>query len=903
MLPALFGAPLGGTYRLPDPAGAASRYRIVEVEYTGIERIYGPYSAQVESAPDVRAAGFKSVARGRPAGARKARAAVKKADPGPFDRLKISVGDRGVYFVSAAETATLLGRTEAEVISMLDQAQFSLTCNGAPVAYRAADAGMYFFGDTRETIYSDQNVYVLEYGAGLHIQAASGSPAVPVPGLSFADTARFEQAVYASTAMFSNPEEDFWLWDILTTGSNTNLNKKSFTFDLTDPASAGRALLKVRLHGYTDWAQSPDHHARISVNGVLVAEGQWDGQTPIDLEAELDGESLSAAGNVLQIEAVTVGGVAGGRFLLDRFDVTYQRLYRAVNDQIILKAGSNAAVTAEGFTSNQIEVWDVSDPMRPVRLNGLTPSSSSVSFVPASADRVYAVYAAARSARPAGMRTTRLRNGASRGAHLVISAPELEGTAELLAQYRQAQGLPAMIATVEDVYNEFSYGIANPHAIPFFLKHASENWAEPPRYLVLAGAGSYDFRDYAGHGECMVPPLMTATPNGLYASDNKLADGNGDKVADVPVGRLPAQTPAELRQMLSRILSYEKGGAWKNGVHLSADNPDAGGMFPADSDELAKNIPSTRTVGKTYLDSLSVTAARAQLVGVLNDGQGIFHYLGHAGSAQLADEGILRTNELAQLTNDAMAPFAMIMSCTAGRYDVPGVDCLTETMLRSSSGGAVASWAPTTLAENDQNVILARSLFGGVFSEGDERIGDAVKRAMTAYKSSRRMEYVLESFSLLGDPATSYGSRSAVASFDEWKWWQFGIDGATNAALSDAFADPDEDGNANLMEFALDLDPNAQDEAVAVSVRSAGPLAGKYPLFTFDRRKAPRGTSYRLEVSTDIESADWLYGSGVVEEVSIESLDETMERVTVWVNDAVASGPVVYVRLKVVMEQ
>ncbi|MGD9872967.1 MAG: SdrD B-like domain-containing protein [Kiritimatiellia bacterium] len=902
MLPSLFGAPLGGTYQYPDRAGAAAQYRIVEVEYNGIERIYGPFRAEVESAPELRASGFKSVARGKPAGTRKAKSAVKKADPGPFDRLKISVADRGVYYVSATEIAALLGRTEAEVISMLDQAQISLTCSGTSVAYRSADAGMYFYGVTRETIYSGENVYVLEYGAGRHVSDAAGSPAVAEPGRSFAETSRFEQPVYASTAMFSDPEEDFWLWDGLMTGSNTNLNRKSFAFDLTDPASSGAAILTVRVKGYTDTAASPDHHARITVNGILVTEGQWNGQSAVDLSGVLDGGILAAQGNVLQIEAVKVDGVTNGIFYLDRFDVTYQRLYRAVDDQIILKADANPVVTVEGFTNSQIEVWDVTEPLRPVRLSGLAPLSSSVSFVPASPDRLYAVYAAARNVLPAGIWTTTLRNGASRGAHVVVSAPELEETAGLLAQYREAQGLPAMVATVEDVYNEFSYGIATPHAISAFLKHASENWAEPPRYLVLAGAGSYDFRDYAGHGECMVPPLMSTTPNGLYASDNKLADRNGDKVADVPIGRLPAQTPVELRQMLSRIVSYEKGGAWKNGVHLSADNPDSGGAFPADSDDLAQSVPPTRTIGKTYLDILSTEAARAQLVSVLNAGQGIFHYLGHAGSAQLADEGILRINELSQLTNDAMAPFAAIMSCTAGRYDVPGVDCLTETMLRTSSGGAVASWAPATLAENDQNIILARSLFEGLFSAGDERIGDAIKRSMTAYKGSRRTDTVLESFSLLGDPATSYGSRSAVASFDEWKWWQFGVDGATNSTLSDAFSDPDGDGNANLMEFALDLDPNAQDGAAAVSIRSSGPLAGKYPLFTFDRRKAPLGTNYRLEVSTDIESAEWLYGSGFVEEVAVESLDETMERVTVWVNDALVSGPVVYVRLKVMVD-
>jgi len=904
LLPALFGAPQGGIYQYPDRTGAASAYRIVEVEYNGTERIYGPFNAEVEPAGGQRVSVFRSNAHTKPLKVR-TMSGVKSAVPGPFSRLKIPVRETGACFVSAADIAALTGRSEAEIVRMLGRAELKLGCDGEPVAYRAADNGMYFFAEARETIYSDENVYILEEGAGLRVETAPGKPVPAASGRSFMDTRVYEQSVYAETALFDDPEEDFWLWDGLVAGHAT-LGRKIFMFDAADPASSGTAVLSVRLKGLTDTPAAADHHARISVNGALAAEGQWNGQDDFVLTAVLDAADLLPQANALQIEAVKDASVTHSTFYLDNFELSWPRCYRAVQDQLILNADRNPVVTVEGFSSSGIDVWDVTQPKRPVRYRDLTPVAAggawSISFRPAAPNCAYAVFAQARQVQPAGMPAAALRDGAIRCAYLVITDPELAETAALLVDYRRTQGLPGRVVSTEDIYNEFSEGIRTPHAINAFLKYAAENWAQPPQYVLLAGAGSYDYRNFRGYGECLVPPLMVSTPRGLYASDNRLADLNGDKVPDISIGRLPAETPDELKRMISRIVSYEKGGDWKNGILMAADNADAGGRFPDDSDALALMIPSAYRIAKTYLGSLNITVARNQLVGELNAGQGILHYIGHASLTQLAAEGLFRTAEQSRLTNDTRAAFAMIMSCTAGRFDIPGYDGLTETLLKASAGGASAAWAPAVLAHNDQNVILSRSLLDGLLDKGDERIGDAVLRALGVYSASRRMDYMLDTFTLLGDPATAFSGRSAEASFEEWAWWHFGVDGVQNPLQSGALADPDGDGNANLMEFALNIDPKSMDGAVAVWIPSPSELNGKHPVFSYDRRKAPAGTHYRLEVAGDLPASQWLSGPDAVQELTVQSLDETMERVAVWVNESLISGNAVFVRLRVIMD-
>ena len=48
--------------------------------------------------------------------------------------------------------------------------------------------------------------------------------------------------------------------------------------------------------------------------------------------------------------------------------------------------------------------------------------------------------------------------------------------------------------------NEFNYGIYNPKAIRDFLSYAYNNWKKSPRYVVLAGNGTYDYKNNLGTG-------------------------------------------------------------------------------------------------------------------------------------------------------------------------------------------------------------------------------------------------------------------------------------------------------------------------------------------------------------------------------------------------------------------
>ena len=90
------------------------------------------------------------------------------------------------------------------------------------------------------------------------------------------------------------------------------------------------------------------------------------------------------------------------------------------------------------------------------------------------------------------------------------------------------------------------------------------------RLVVLVGEGSYDFRNRKNHGDCLIPPLMIATPAGLFASDAPFADVTGDRVPEMAVGRLPVRNGAELARVTRKIKAYEGGGGWKNRIMMVA---------------------------------------------------------------------------------------------------------------------------------------------------------------------------------------------------------------------------------------------------------------------------------------------------------------------------------------------
>ena len=150
-------------------------------------------------------------------------------------------------------------------------------------------------------------------------------------------------------------------------------------------------------------------------------------------------------------------------------------------------------------------------------------------------------------------------HGRQNGADLVIISPEIfrESLAPLKA-LRESQGISVALVDIEDIYDEFSYGMKTPQAVKDFLHRARSAWQRPPRFVLLVGDASFDPRDYQGYGSFdFVPTKLVETAYLETASDDWLVDFDDDGLPDLAIGRLPVRTVEEARIVVSKIVGYE----------------------------------------------------------------------------------------------------------------------------------------------------------------------------------------------------------------------------------------------------------------------------------------------------------------------------------------------------------
>ena len=682
----------------------------------------------------------------------------------------MTVINDGLYYIDASEIAGLLGMPRNTVIHAIRNTKLALSNQGLPTAYIPSDdySGLFFYGQSIDSLYTKENIYWLYRGKGTLMAQAEGSGPVPSDQETFTATVHAEEAIYYLTTPEFDPASDYWFWSYhFVAPSYTDYAANTFTIQTYGVADVpATASLTVRVKGFTDTAANPDHHVRVSLMDGAVTKATADGwlegtnfETPVILE--FDQSLLNNGNNTIKVEAISDPGVPYSAFFVDSFDLTYQRLYEAHDNALDFRTESAQPVTVYGFTSPSILVLDLTDPQNPLLDQATTiqdeVGSFSVSFVPASPGRRYLVITSNKAV--TGL-TTWLNAPSNLGArrnmadYLIITTDELMTAAQGLATYRKGQGYQTMVVNLENIMDEFNYGIYSPWAIKDFLTYAHYNWVKPPKYVVLVGEGTYDYKDNKGNGDNLVPTMIVKTPDGLFASDNILADADGDHLPDVAIGRLPVLTAEELQTLISKIITYESTSGKK--VLMISDNADPGGNFPAVSHDIAQLVPAGYNVENMSLADYSVGDIRNKLLSGISANTFLLNYIGHGNPFMLADEGLLFTTDISSMQNPGRLFVMSGMTCLMGDFAIPGFDSVSEELLMRGNSGAAAVWAPSALALNVHSKIVDEGFFTAAFSGSSVTLGNAINKAFRYYKSKGMPDYILDIYNLLGDPALRF---------------------------------------------------------------------------------------------------------------------------------------------------
>jgi len=129
--------------------------------------------------------------------------------------------------------------------------------------------GIYFYSEEMENLYTQQNVYFL-HGESFRSHdprfkgkvAAFGKRAARFPEILHLETDR-----YPLTALFDDPESDYWLWDYIVAGDPGKTYSAELPVDADEPA-----MLTIHLLGATNTTAQPDHHVTVSINGYPAGE-------------------------------------------------------------------------------------------------------------------------------------------------------------------------------------------------------------------------------------------------------------------------------------------------------------------------------------------------------------------------------------------------------------------------------------------------------------------------------------------------------------------------------------------------------------------------------------------------------------------------------------------------------
>jgi hypothetical protein len=714
-----------------DDRSMAQSYILEEITASGKANRHGPLTTHRRLGPD----GAKTDE--RPVRLRASSEAVAEiaTDAEKVVAVMVNVRATGIVRVPFSELVTRFGKPLANIANSADKGSLSIKTGGQAVAYTSTSDALLFFGEKNNSHYSNDRVYRIELSKGermANVAVAASNASLS----SFNGQADAETDAFAAAVLPLDPESDYWFWDYIVSGDPT-FGRKTFTVTAPDVAQTSGATLEVRLQGALAGAS---HIARVKLNGVPVGEMTWSSLNSRTSTLTLPAGVLRDGANDVEIEGVLAPAAPFDVFYIDGFKLGYKRYARPVAGA--LEATINTAITAGPFSSTPV-VLDITNRLRPRVLTGGSLNAGLLGMALPAATK--SVFAAQQFVVPASYRSVAESARLPRTDYIVIAPASMRSGAEALASLRQKDGLRTTVVDLQQIYDDFSHGSTTPHAIRAFLATALQQ-SPRPRYVVLAGTGTLDYRGIQ-QAPGPLPPMMVKTNDGLYASDVKIADANNDGTSDIAIGRIPVSTNAELLAYVDKIRNHTAS-AVDNPIVFAADAADAGGTsFGQASDEATQPV-ETRPKERLHIDEIGAQGTRDGLIAAWTSGTPLVNWVGHGGFDQLSGAGVLTAGDAPSLLATGRLPVLVAMTCTINRFEIGGLaEPLGTTLTRQAQGGALAVWSATGLSNHEHARELQRTFIRLAASKPQLRLGEVIVQTLAAHPSDTAGIYVL-----LGDP-------------------------------------------------------------------------------------------------------------------------------------------------------
>ncbi len=554
---------------------------------------------------------------------------------------------------------------------------------------------------------------------------------------------------------------------------------------ITTPTSNGKnevdCYIELKMRGYSLSGSSSTFHSvelhANSINGNKIGStSSWTGNGLRTIAGSISGTDLNSTGNNFFISNLSSDNNSSP--LIDFFTMKYGKKLVFNGKQLeFFSPVQNTSLRFNFYDEipQNSSILDISNSKSPEQISIKeqlyieveTPVSKPGRYIVFNQNNIDSISSFVKEEQN---NFSNLRNYNTRADYIIIGPDIFRNSATPLIDLRN----PAIYASLEDIYQEFSGGNIDPMAIRTFVQWTQENWISPsPMHLLLLGDSGYDYRNINGLSAIVVPTIQVQSFIS-YPSDDRLTTIYGN-LPELSIGRFPAKNVSQVESFIEKIMFIETSntlGPWRQKLTLVADDParpepNHGGIATGkshtlNSETISDIIPSIIDVEKIYMleypevsdaSAYGVTkpAATEALFNSIRNGTAIINYIGHGSAFQLAQEKLLYLNrgDLESIKTNGCMPLWIVGTCSFGHFDDPLAESFGEELIRypmDAASAVISTCRPITVTGNER---YTQDIFENLFYENEVSrlpIGICLQ---SIKNGSNESEY----FHLFGDPA------------------------------------------------------------------------------------------------------------------------------------------------------
>ncbi len=809
------------------------------------------------------------------------------------DYYKIYLKEEGVYKVTFNELVNAgvpLGNgvpsNKIELINNGVQVPLDVIDNGDSIF----DSGDYFrfvgFPPTptiycTQNIYNNYNVYWFSYQAdssGLRYKPKDGYPTVwqtTVTG-SIVKEHYEKDEIYEPLGYAPDDKRDFWFWGKASGRGGVpdkifiEVFRNFISYDIQRPYVRFRA----GLHGMTNPSIfcNYDHVIRFDINNKKIGFAQWNDQKEYLYETSFyvgpDSINIYPGGNLISV--IADGNVCGqdsiksDEIRVNWFEFEYDRT-NAVDTNFIY-------LLTKPYLLGLIKYWiyyypyntiNIYNPVKGEKIINVQfePSyGGSVLFIDSTlAQTKYYCFADEHFHTVDSIFkniNSNIRDTTSGADLIIITHSKFASIANRYANLRQINFLDTSIVNprikivdVQNIYDEFNYGLLSPSSIRAFIQYAFEHYLPPaPKYITLIGDMSHDYRHILTSSRMNYIPSMPYMSNtyGQAPSDNNfVAIAGEDLVPDLVIGRISIETEQEGNTYLDKIESYPQDNSkkWKDKILLMASGADAGdeNLFGFNDASLflnnlylAPNGFDNKMIFR-YPNKPSHIPHKGSTLDIrkaFDDGCVIANYYGHGGGYQW--DLTFLNNDIYLLNNTGRYPLILSVTCYTAHFD--NQDVFGEQFIKVPNKGALGFVGSSGLTSWPVGVAINQLIFDEIFTKKNYLSGSAF------FNSKFR----------IGNLSGQYGDQVALLTF---------------------LGDP-------LIKVALPEAPDFSVKSSDIKIEPENPIVGEITNISVDFN------NYGFLSSHDSVSIEILFSSidtsGIIEKRNIKNFGNISNFVTSW---------------------